>query len=66
MNDDFLGNEFRIALQNALVARAHELDSAGRPFQRHHVFNDIMRGVGSEHFSLLEWSAEAMDFSSCV
>ena len=28
MNDDSLGNEFRVDLQNTLVARAHELDSA--------------------------------------
>ena len=52
MNDEFLGNEFRTDLQNTLVARAHDLDSAGRPFQRLHVLNDIMRGVGSKHFSL--------------
>ena len=51
MNDEFLGNEFRIDLQNTLVARAHDLDSAGRPSQRLHVLNDIMRGVGSKHFS---------------
>ena len=41
MNDDSLGNEFRHVLQNTLVARAHELDSAGRPFQKLHVLNDM-------------------------
>ena len=49
MNDDFLGNEFRVELQNTLVARAHELDSAERSF-RDFMFNDIMRGVGSKYF----------------
>ena len=50
MNDDFLGNKFRVYLQNAEVTRAHELDSDERPFHRLHVLNDIMRGVGRKHF----------------
>ena len=36
--------------QHTLVPRAQELDCAGRLFQRLHVLNDIMRGVGSKYF----------------
>ena len=54
MNDCSLGNEFRFDLRNTLVARAHELYSAGRHFQRLRVLNDTMRGVGSKYF--LFWS----------
>ena len=50
MNDDSFSNEFRVDLQNTLVARPHELDGAGRLFQRLHVLNDIVRGVGRKHF----------------
>ena len=59
MNDGSLGNEFRFDLRNTLVARAHELDSAGRHFQRLCVLNDTMRGVGSKYF--LSWSGPRTD-----
>ena len=54
VNDGSLGNEFRFDLRNTLVARAHELDNAGRSFQRLRGVNDAMRGVGSKYF--LSWS----------
>ena len=52
MKDVSLGTAFRIELQCTLTARAHDLDSARRPFQRLQMLNEIVRGVGSRYFSL--------------
>ena len=53
IDDDILGIKFR-AEQATLVARAHELDSAERSFQRLHVLNYILRESAGNIF-LIPW-----------
>ena len=61
-DDDSRDKKLSVDLQDALVARAQELDSAGRPFQRLHVLNGLMRGVGR---AWLSTGTPARPRSSC-